>query len=274
MKRFNDKNFLYLLFRRRKMILTMAMTEIKVRYLGTLAGILWCIIHPIVMACVFWIVFGSLFKSAGVQYELKTVPYICYFLSGFAPWTLLNDSLMSSTNSIVGNPHYVKKIVFPTEMLPVINLLASLVSQVAIFAVLFIIMLRFNLSIIHINYLKLFYFFLLLSIFSIGISWITASLNVFYRDTAQVLTVILNIWFWVTPVVYASTLLPPKINHLIKFNTVFYIIEGYRDSLLNTGNLEYANINWDFYHLSVVLIIAFIGKHIFNRLKPEFADII
>ena len=107
----------------------MSVIEIKMRYLGTFAGFLWSIVHPVTIALIYWFIFSGLFKSGRIG---DNVPYICYFLSGFIPWTMFTESLMSSTNSIVNNTHYVKKIVFPTELLPVINLIASLISQAAI----------------------------------------------------------------------------------------------------------------------------------------------
>ena len=243
------------------------------RYLGTFVGFVWSVVHPIILAAVYWLVFSTIFHSGRVAYSNQTVPYICYFLAGFAPWIMFNDALLASTASVVNNPNYVKKIIFPTELYPIICFISSLVSQIAIFTVLIVIMFFSGLS-LKINILELLFYFSLLSLFTLGISWATCALNVLFRDTAQVLLVIINIWFWVTPIVWVFTAIPKNVQHYFKLNPFLFFTEGYRRALFHGGSIGTPTVLDWFYYCSVIIIVLFVGYYIFKKLKPQFGDVI
>ena len=130
-------NFLKTICNHRGIIYTIACHEIKARYVGSWAGLWWSILSPLSFMFVYWFVFSIGFRIR----PDGEVPFILVFLTGLIPWSLLNETLTTSVNSIVSNPHLVKKIVFPTQILPVANLLASMITHVIMLTILFVVML-------------------------------------------------------------------------------------------------------------------------------------
>lgn len=261
-------NYLKLIYSYRFIIVAMALQEIKKRYAGTVSGFLWTVIHPLMIIVVFWFVFSLGFKVK----PMGDIPFIVVFCCGLTPWTIFSESLMMSSNAIIGNPHLVSKTVFPTGILPLIVIVANLISHGIMLIVLILLLVFNNISLSFWNFQVLYYLFALVS-FSLGISWFVAAVNVFYRDVAQILSVILNVWFWSIPIVWPIDMLPEKYHFIIKLNPMYYIIEGYRASFI------YHQPFWDSYLLGTYFwIICFFslltGAVIFKKLKPEFAEVL
>ena len=118
-------NFILRMVTHRAIIKAMAVREIKTRYAGTLGGMVWSVVHPLMMILIYWFVFSVGFK---IQ-PIGNVPFVIVFLCGLIPWATFSESLMASTNAIIGNPHLATKTIFPTEILPVVNIVASLISH-------------------------------------------------------------------------------------------------------------------------------------------------
>lgn len=121
--------------------------------------------------------------------------------------------------------------------------------------------------------LQFLYYLAALSVFSLGLGWFFSSMNVLYRDAGQVLGVILNMWFWLTPIVWGLDIIPEKYQYFVKLNPLYYIVEGYRFSFLYHIPL------WHSYSVAIyfwaVCLLSFIaGAFVFRRLKPEFAEVL
>ena len=159
-------NFVKTIYAHRSVLGMMARQEIKNRYAGTLAGLLWSFINPLMMILVYWFVFSVGFK---IQ-PPGGYPFILVFLCGLVPWTLLSETLMSSSNVVIKNPHLVKKIAFPTEILPFVNLATSLITHGIMLVILIIIMLVNSVPLSWIN-LQFIYYLFALSVFITGLSW-------------------------------------------------------------------------------------------------------
>jgi len=262
-------NFLKLIYLYRSMITAMAMREIQSRYIGTLGGAAWSVIQPLMMIFVYWFVFsvGFKVKPAG------DVPFIVVFLCGMIPWMMFTEVLFSSTNAIVVNSHLVKKaILFPTEILPFTYLFASLITH-SIVLIIFIIVMIFNKVPFSIYNLQFVYYLFALSIFSLGLSWLLSAINVFVKDTLQILGVVTNMWFWVTPIVWSLDMLPQKYHYIVKLNPVYYIVDGYKSCFIYHTSFWH---NWQLglYFWVFCLTVLVIGASVFRRLKPEFAEVL
>jgi lipopolysaccharide transport system permease protein/teichoic acid transport system permease protein len=120
---------------------------------------------------------------------------------------------------------------------------------------------------------QVFYYFVALCFFLLGISWIVSALNVFHRDIGQGLTVILNLWFWLTPIVWTVDIVPEKYRWLLQLNPLEYIVEGYRKSLLYHQPI-WGNITGGVYYWLTAAVVFVAGALLFRRLKPEFADVL
>lgn len=261
-------NFLKRLYKYRTVIATMALQEIKNRYVGTLGGIFWSLINPLLIILVYWFVF-----SLGLKVQpIGNVPFIVYFCAGLIPWMTFSDTLMTNTNTLSQNSYLVKKMVFPTEILPIVNLAANLITHCILLIILSII-LAFSGILFSIFNLQFLYYLAALCIFCIGLSWLLSSINVFFRDTAVILGVITNIWFWLTPIVWIIEMMPSDYRSFIRLNPMFYIVDGYRRSFIYHIPF-WENYGLGIYFWSISFIFFIIGGMVFRKLKPEFADVL
>jgi len=261
-------NFLRNIYSCREIVRTMAAHELASRYVGTLGGALWTVLHPVAMIFVYWFVFSVGFKAQGPA----GMPFILYFVSGLIPWLFFNETLMSSISSVTGNAHLVKKLVFPTEILPVVHIAAGLVPHVALLAVFLGLLASYGMM-PNLHMLQLLYYIPMLIILTLGISWLLAALQVFYRDIGQGMIVVLNFWFWLTPIVWTVDIVPERYRWLLHLNPFYYIVEGYRNALV------YKKLLWlaphdAMYFAVIALALLIAGAGVFRRLKPEFADVL
>ncbi len=249
----------------------MAIREMQTRYAGTLAGLVWSIVHPLMMILTYWLVFSKGLKVA----PSNDVPFVAFFLCGFVPWMAFAETVSASANAIVASPHLVKKIVFPTEILPVVHMFASMISHVIMIVILLIVLLisKIPLSIYNIQFL---YFIFGLSFFCVGVGWLVSALNVFYRDVGQIVLVILNIWFWLTPIVWPPEKLgefPNFIRLCLAANPMYYVVQGYRDSFIH-HTWFWENLAGGVYFWALSLTVFAFGGLVFRKLKPDFADVL
>jgi len=250
----------------RSMIWTMAVAELRRRYVGTFGGLVWSVIHPFMLVLVYWFVFSVGFK---VQ-PLHGAPFVVVFFSAFTVWSLFSETVNASTNAIVGSSYLCKKYVFPTEVLPVVHLTAAFISHAIMVAVLLILM-AFHGIAPSIYNLQILYYGLGVGIFALGFGWFLAAANVFYRDTAQILSVVLNVWFWMTPIVWPIDILPASYLKWIKLNPLYYAVQGYKNSFIYHRPL-WEDLPLGMYFWATCGIVLLLGGHVFRRLKPEFAE--
>jgi lipopolysaccharide transport system permease protein/teichoic acid transport system permease protein len=261
-------NFVKRIYTFRSVISAMAIQEIKRRYAGTIGGIAWSVIHPLLLILVFWFVF-----SIGFKIHVKgDIPFIVVFCCGLIPWVTFSESLMASTNAITGNPYLSTKTVFPTEILPVVHLVASLITHAIMLLILLVILFLCDISFSFWNF-QFLYYFLGLLVFCLGLSWFFAAVNVFYRDIGHMLSVILNIWFWMTPIVWDIEMLPAKYHYIIQLNPMYYVVSGYKSAFIFHFPF------WQRYAVGIyfwaICVFSFVaGGIVFKKLRPEFAEVL
>lgn len=261
-------NFLKRLYSYRAVIATMALHDIKSRYIGTIGGVFWSLVNPLLTILVYWFVF-----SLGLKVQpIGDVPFIVYFCAGMIPWMVFSETLSTSTSAITRNSYLVKKMVFPTEILPIVNLVANLISH-GILLLIFLVILALNGILFSLFNLQFLYYLAALCVFSISLSWFVSSVNVFFRDTAMIAGVIINVWFWLTPIVWIIESMPPAYQLFIKLNPMYYIVDGYRKSFIyHTPLWEDGWFGVYFWVTNLMFLI--IGGMVFRKLKPEFADVL
>jgi ABC-type polysaccharide/polyol phosphate export permease len=258
----------------RKIIVTLTRNELRTRHLGTFGGFLWSILNPTIMALIYWFVFSAVFYSGRVKYEGFELPYICYFLAGFSPWLLFQETISRSLTSVIDNPNYVKKITFPLNVLAPIQFLASSVTHFVILFVLLVIMVFSGIEITA-RLFGLIPYYVALAAFTIGICWIVSAVTVFFRDTVQVVNLLLTVWFWSCPIVWAVVSIPDKYRHLLALNPFTFILDGYRNVLFASIAPQPTSVNYVPIIYLMVIAFAFVGgKWVFSRLQPHFADVV
>ena len=261
-------SFLGLLQKEHRLITAMAVREVRAQYVASSLGMLWTLIHPVVMITVFWFVFSIGFKAQ----PLHDVPFVVWLTAGLAPWYVFSDIINGSTNSIVAHAHLVKKTIFSSQILPVVKILSSMVTHA-----IFVLVLLFLLIALHMPfsfyYFQALYYLFCMMVLALGIGWTLSALNVFVRDVAQLIAVLLQVGFWVTPIFWDINMMSARVQSSLKLNPMYYIIQGYRDSFISFQpfwNYPYYTL----YFWAVALSLLLTGAYVFKKLKPQFPDVL
>jgi len=261
-------DFLFTLYSRRFLILEMARRDVASQHLGSLLGFFWTILHPVIWILILWIVFDLGFKVA----PTNDVPFVVWLTAGLAVWNFFSEVVRGSTSSIVEHSYLVKKIVFPLSILPVVKLLTALVTH-AIFILLLILLITLYGLPFSLYWIQALYYLGAMALLGLGLSWITSAVNVFFRDTHQIVAVLLQFGFWATPIFWDPNIMPEQIQYLLKLNPLYYIVEGYRGSFIYSvafwENLRLTACFWSFTGLAFSS-----GVLVFRLLRPHFSDII
>uniref|UniRef100_UPI004055C39F ABC transporter permease n=1 Tax=Candidatus Electronema sp. TaxID=2698783 RepID=UPI004055C39F len=260
--------FLRLLHERRKLITAMAARELRAHYVASSLGLLWTLIHPIVMITVFWFVFSVGFKTQ----PLHNVPFVVWLTAGMAAWYVFSDIVSGSTGIIIAHAHLVKKTIFPSQILPVVKIASALVTH-GIFIAVLLVLLLFQQMPFSLYYLQALYYLFCLLTLSLGIAWALAALNVFVRDVAQLVAVALQIGFWITPIFWDIKMMSSNIQRLLKLNPAYYIVQGYRESFI-TFQPFWSHPLHTVYFWTVTAAALACGAYIFRKLKPQFPDVL
>lgn len=260
--------FLRDIYSSRRLLIDLAKNDFKSRYMGNYLGILWAFVQPTAMILIFWFVFQVGFKSMPVD----NFPFILWLMAGMVPWFFFSESLQSATQSILSNSFLVKKVVFRVSLLPIIQIISALAIHMFFILFLFGMFLYYGYT-PTLYWLQIPYYLLCTILLVLGISWITSSVVVFFRDLGQIVGMIVQFGFWLTPIFWSIKILPEKYHSLIQYNPAYYLIEGYRDALIN--NVWF----WDKPVLSiqfwcVTAVFFFAGAVVFRKLRPHFADVI
>ena len=260
--------FLKAIFQNRRLLIELTKNDFKQKYVGNFLGILWAFIQPTVTVLVFWFVFQVGFKSRPVD----NFPYILWLVSGMFPWFYFADALQNGTNAIMTNSFLVKKVVFRVSLLPIIPLLAAIAIHI------FFVMVMFGMFAYYgyepsLYWLQVFYYMFALSVLVLGLSWLTSSIVVFFKDTGQFISVVIQLGFWLTPIFWSISRVPHKYQWIIKLNPMFYIVEGYRNSMIH-HKWFWQDWHMTLYFWVVTGILFIVGGLIFRRLKPHFMDVL
>lgn len=251
-----------------RLLIDLSKNDFSARYLGSYLGIFWAFIHPAVTLVIFWYVFEMGFRVPQVQ----DAPFFLWLMAGFLPWFYFSESIAGSTCVVIDHQHLVKKMVFNVNLLPLVRVIASLYVQVIYIFVFFVAFAwsgrQFSACMLQVPYYLAFMFFL-----SLSLSYFTSAVAVFCRDTSQIVTVFLQIFFWVTPIFWSVNNLPPTAQRLFRLNPFFYAVDGYRNSLI------YQTWFWNdpegmLYYWGLTLCFFVVGFLLFRRLKPHFSDVL
>jgi lipopolysaccharide transport system permease protein len=247
----------------------MVRRDFESRFVGSAAGWLWGLIHPLVLLLSWTFVFQWCLKVPLPPNEV-TQNYTMFLFCGYLPWLLFQDTVQRSTMSLTEHAGLITKTVFPSEILPVATLLSSLTSHaiamtVAVTAV-FAYQQHFSVLI-----LLLPFYTLMIGLFALGISWIASSLQVYLKDTAQVTIVLLTGWFWLTPIFIDETMFPEGARFLVHINPLASVVKAYRKLMMGyelppAGELTFL--------VAACVGTFLLGGLLFRHLKRGFADVL
>lgn len=260
-------SFFRTVYSRSDFIWAMAVRDFRAKYVGTLGGVLWIVLQPLALVATFWFVFTIGLKATGPS----GMPFALYFVTGLVPWLFFSETVIANTNMIVANSHLVKKTKFPTEILPFVTILSSAFTH-AILLVIVIAMLWVYDYPPSFHIVEVVPLFLLLCAFITGLSWLLSALNVFHRDLGHAVTIVVNLWFWLTPIAWIADAVPEEWRWVAGYNPMHYIIEGYRRAMVY--GQPALDVDGATFLVGVTAVVIALGGYVFRRLKNEFADVI
>jgi len=235
--------------------------DLKVKYKGSTLGFLWSLLNPLLMLVVYTVAFKYVIK-------LKVENFTIFLFSALLPWNFLASTLSMGVSAITENSNLVKKVYFPREVLPISAVLTNLFHFFLTFIVLIPALLFFKVQ-IGFTFLFLIVIIFFQSLLVMGLTFMASAMNVYYRDVKHFLEVLLQLWFWVTPIIWSVTLLPEKFRDYAYLNPLTPFIEAYRDIILHN----------QFPHCFTLLLVVvistavfFLGGAIFNRKQRRFAE--
>ncbi len=269
MKHLPGTLFLRNLVRHRSLIFQLVRRDFEQRFVGSAVGWIWSLIHPLVLLVAYTFVFTYCLRIRLDPGQL-TDNYPIFLFAGMLPWLLFQETVQRSASSLVEYGNLLKKSVFPAEIVAVAIFLSNLLSHflaigLAVAAVA-IWLNRFSAMVVVLPL-----YVALIALLSVGLAWIVSSLHVFLRDTAQVLSVLMTFWFWLTPIFIEENQFPARLRWLIDFNPLVYAVRGYRSSLLSTRLPAFD----DLLKLGAFAVAAFVlGGLFFRHTKKGFADVL
>ena len=259
------------LFRYRQLIREMTKAEISTRYAGQTLGVLWAFLQPAVQVGVYIFVFAFVFKTKyGGTTELP-LDYTAFLLSGLIPWLAMQESLGKSPTVILNNANLVRQMVFPIEILPIKDVLASSLTLFFSLYLMIIYVLVTNNGELMMSYLLLPILIFLQILGSIGLCYILSSIGAYFRDLQSFVEAFLRIGLFIAPIFYLPTMIPPALNMVFKCNPFSYMIWCYHD-VLYYGRIEHPEAWWVFSALSIGGF--YIGYKIFNKLKLGLGEVL
>ncbi|MGH9872779.1 MAG: ABC transporter permease [Pyrinomonadaceae bacterium] len=248
----------------RELLYFLTWRDVKVRYKQTELGIAWAIIQPLLTMLIFTLFFGRL---AGVPSD--NVPYPIFAYAGLLPWTFFANAITNSGNSLVGSANLITKVYFPRMIIPGAAVAAGLVDFAIGFVILIVLMFYYRVA-VGWGLLMLLPLVLLTTLLAAGMGMWLSGLNVKYRDVRFALPFLIQLWLFVSPVIYPASFLPAKFRWFLSLNPMTGIIEGFRASLFGH------RFNWSSLATSfaITVVLLLYSSYSFRRMEKTFADIV
>jgi lipopolysaccharide transport system permease protein len=267
--RIPGRHFLRNLVERRALVAQLVRRDFRTHYVGSAAGWLWGVVHPIVQLLIWIMVFKYWFKVALLPGEVTT-NYPVFLFCGILPWWLFQETVTRSAGSLVEQSNLITRTVFPSEVVPVSIFLSSMIHHlIAVGLVILTVGVWLKTISPMIVLLPVYMFFV--GLLAIGVGWVVSSLHVYLRDTGQAMGVIINLWFWITPIMISEQGIPEPFRALVRWNPMSWVVNAYRYRLLSS--------QWpDWRELAVIaaysISVFVLGGLFFRHLKRGFADVL
>lgn len=238
------------IYRFKNLAYNLVSRDLKVKYKGSILGFFWSLLNPLIMLIVYTVAFKYIIR-------IRVENFPVFFLCAFLPWTFLSLSLSMAVSTIKDNANLVKKVYFPREILPLSIVLSNLVQFLLTFVILIPALLLFKIKLgFPLLFLPLIIIFQLA--FTLGLAFFVSALNVFYSDVRHLLEIFLQIWFWLTPIIYPVSFVPQRFQALYKLNPAVLFVESYRNCLLYNRMLPVSD--------AVILLFVGLGFLIFGHI--------
>ena len=258
-------------WRNRSLIFQMTQRDVIGRYKGSVMGLFWSFFNPLLMLTIYTFVFSTVFKLRwGAGLEHSKTDFALFLFVGLIIHGLFSELVNQAPNLIIVNTNYVKKVIFPLEILPVISLCSALFHSMISVGVLLGAFLIFN-GYLHWTLVLLPFIVVPFIIMIIGFAWFLAALGVFLRDIGQIVSILTIVMMYVSPIFYPLTAVPARFRLFLEANPLTFIIVQARQILIkgimpNWGGLVIYTL--------IALVVAWIGYACFQKARKGFADVL
>lgn len=263
------KSMLLAIWHYRHFILTSVKNDLRTRFARSRLGATWMILQPLAQGAIYAIVLSKVLGSR-LPDTTSEYAYAIYLLAGLLGWTLFSEVITRCLTIFVDNASLLKKMVFPRICLPLIVSGSCLLNNVFLLAATVLIYVLVG------NYPGLMWFWLpvltaITLLFALSLGLVLGVLNVFVRDVGQVMNVVMQLWFWVTPIVYSINIAPASFGSVMRFNPMYWVISSYQQVLLWGRAPHLETIGMVFAASLVLLGIALV---LFRRASPDMVDVL
>lgn len=258
----------------KKLISYLTKNDFKTRFAGSYFGILWGFVQPLVTICLYWFVFELALK-AGPAPDTE-VPFVLWLMAGLVPWFFFSEAVINGTNCFIEYNYLVKKVMFEIRILPVVKVLSSLYVHVFFVGILMIAYLIGG-CFTGITVIQVVYYSFAMVVLCLAIVYFTASVTVFFKDTTQLVGIAMQVGVWMTPIMWnyqeMASRVSPVLQGILKLNPMFYIVQGYRDAMID-GVWFFERAGLTLYFWCFVLVLILISRKVYAKLKPQFSDVL
>jgi lipopolysaccharide transport system permease protein len=256
------------LFSYRELLSSLTRKELKVKYRGSALGFFWSLLNPILTMLVYSFVFSIVLRNVGIE------QFAIFLICALLPFNFLSNSVNYGAGSIIGNNNLINKIYFPREIIPLSTVMANLINflleLVALFIVLGVMGYKFYIYLYLLPVVIFFQFFLVA-----GMTLLVSALNVFFRDLQHLITVVMMVWFFGTPIIYPLSMVPPQYQAFIKINPMTIYSSYYRSIFYFVkypGAGGFPSLQDTLIAIAITFIIFFTGYLVFKKLEYRFAE--
>ena len=259
--------------RNKNLIWELSKNDFKKRYAGSSLGRVWAFVMPVVTVVLYYFVFGFIMDGGRVPGTASTeAPYAVWLTAGLVPWFFLNEAVTTGANAMHEYNYLVKKVVFKVGILPFIKTVSA--SFIHLFFVFVLLVMYFSFRYKpSFQIIQLLYYSFCMFMLVLAITYITSAVTVFFKDLLQIINICLQVGMWGTPILWDLGIAPKFLQPILRFNPVYYIIEGYRSSLFK-GTWVHERWLDTLVFWGIVAVLFGIGAYVFKKLRPLFADVL
>ena len=256
----------HMLFRHRRLIWNLTLLDFRLRYAGSRLGLVWMLLAPLLMLGAYLLLFGGILRvrpdqiSTGVEYGLLIA-------CGLLPWVGFSEGVTRGTASVLAQRNLIKSHVFPMELFPVSAVCAGLIGQLC--GTLLLLVLLGLRGMLGPNLAVLPFLLILQALFTVGLVWFLSCVNIIYRDTSQVVVLMMVLLMFISPIAYTQEMAPAGLKLVVELNPISYLIEGYRNALLYN---QFPNVRGLVIFGGLALLVLLAGYRYFMHLRRVLPD--
>jgi len=256
----------HMLFRHRRLIWNLTLLDFRLRYAGSRLGLVWLLLAPLLMLGAYLLLFGGILRvrpdqsSTGVEYGLLIA-------CGLLPWIGFSEGVTRGTASVLAQRNLIKSQVFPMELFPVSAVCAGLIGQLC--GTLLLLVLLGLRGMLGPNLAVLPFLLILQALFTVGLVWFLSCVNIIYRDTSQVVVLMMVLLMFISPIAYTQEMAPAGLKLVVELNPISYLIEGYRNALLYN---QFPNVRGLVVFGGLALLVLLAGYRYFMHLRRVLPD--